>query len=281
MPELLPIYERLVELAGGGDLAARFLACTARRPTCWAARRPCGPGRTPPWCATTTTAPRCSRAPCSVTRWLRPVIAMADCSVGRARRHQRRRPGRLAVVRRQEDRGRRLRHTPDPALRPGVLRRRARRPRRYCGGSRPHALQRDAVDREGAFATVYVCPGRPAVVTDSRVCTNHQQRVEIGRPRQDELDGRAPEVPGRQAGGPGRDGDPGSSAVFCGRPSTTRATNRPSARSTRRRTIPAACGGVPLAARDTLRQSFSNFEEEETMIHLKPLRASFKTRTVS
>jgi hypothetical protein len=31
----------------------------------------------------------------------------------------------------------------------------------------------------------------------------------------------------------------------------------------------------------TLRQSFSDFEEEETMIHLKPLRASFKTRTVS
>jgi len=31
----------------------------------------------------------------------------------------------------------------------------------------------------------------------------------------------------------------------------------------------------------TLRQSFSDFEEEETMIHLEPLRASFKTRTVS
>src|SRR5690349_5975321 len=26
MPELLPIYERLIELAGGGDLAARFLS---------------------------------------------------------------------------------------------------------------------------------------------------------------------------------------------------------------------------------------------------------------
>ena len=31
----------------------------------------------------------------------------------------------------------------------------------------------------------------------------------------------------------------------------------------------------------TLRQSFSDFEEVETMIHLKPLGASFKTRTVS
>src|SRR5919108_3777432 len=26
MPELMPIYERLVELAGGGDMAARFLS---------------------------------------------------------------------------------------------------------------------------------------------------------------------------------------------------------------------------------------------------------------
>ena len=27
MPELIPVYEHLVELAGGDELAARFLAC--------------------------------------------------------------------------------------------------------------------------------------------------------------------------------------------------------------------------------------------------------------
>jgi predicted choloylglycine hydrolase len=34
------------------------------------------------------------------------------------------------------------------------------------------------VDREGAFATAYLSPGYPAAITDSRLCTNHQQRIE-------------------------------------------------------------------------------------------------------
>ena len=61
--------------------------------------------------------------------------------------------------------------------------------------------------------------------------------------------------------------------------STKRATNTPLARSIPQRPIPAAEYYWPRQA--TLRQSFTDFEEEERMVHLKPLRASFKTRTVS
>ena len=60
MPELIDVHRRLTRLAGGGDLAARFLStwCGARRATSVGARSPRFPGRGRcGWCATTICPP--------------------------------------------------------------------------------------------------------------------------------------------------------------------------------------------------------------------------------
>ena len=41
MPEFLPVYEDMVELAGGGDRAARFLAQYCPPPCSLAVRKQC------------------------------------------------------------------------------------------------------------------------------------------------------------------------------------------------------------------------------------------------
>ena len=117
MPELLAAYERVVELAGGGDLAARMLSLY----------------RPPPYLAA------CSQGVWSRGRWararaqlrLRPVTDgghhLVDAAggasrhrderlpVGTARRDERRRPRGVADVRRPPCARRRVR---DPARRP-------------------------------------------------------------------------------------------------------------------------------------------------------------------
>ena len=137
------------------------------------------------------------------------------------------------------------------------------------------------VDREGAFSTVHVCPGRAAVVTDSPASTNHQRRVES------EDYARMTSTVERQRYLAARLADPNETrSGFIAR------FLRPPLHNTR---YEQAFGTLYTAAyypsdlvaeylwprRATLRQSFQNFEEKDTVIHLKPLRASFKTRTVS
>jgi hypothetical protein len=55
MPELVETYERLVELAGGGDLAARLLALYDPPPYLSGCSQGVLRSPTPLWCATTTT----------------------------------------------------------------------------------------------------------------------------------------------------------------------------------------------------------------------------------
>src|SRR6185503_9961457 len=66
VPELVPAYEGLVELVGGGDLEARFLSLWIRRrswrPARWLPGRATATRRC---CAATTMPRRCARRRCS------------------------------------------------------------------------------------------------------------------------------------------------------------------------------------------------------------------------
>ena len=147
MPELVPTYERLVELAGGDELAARLLSLY--RPPGFVVG--CSQGawtRDAPVLVRNydypVVAPRGPRLPDRVER--PPGARDERLPVGPARRGQRRRPCRLAHVRRPPRRRRRLRHPARRALPARGLRRRrggARGARADPGprGPEPHAAR--------------------------------------------------------------------------------------------------------------------------------------------
>ena len=82
MPELFPVYEKLCELAGGGDLASRFLSlyqppafmsgCTQ---IAWASPEPC-------LIRNYDYNPKLFEGLMLKTNWLKPVMAMIDCNWG-------------------------------------------------------------------------------------------------------------------------------------------------------------------------------------------------------
>jgi predicted choloylglycine hydrolase len=178
MPELVPIYDRLVELAGGGDLAARFLSQYRPPSYLLGCSQAVWPGPNPVLVRNYDYSLELFEGNLLRTRWLRPVIAMADCSWG--------------VLDGMNDAGLAvslsfggkkimgdgfgiplilryiLELCEDVAEATEVLRR--------IPTHMPYNVT--AVDRRGVFATAYLCPGYPAVVTGSGVCTNHQQQVE-------------------------------------------------------------------------------------------------------
>jgi predicted choloylglycine hydrolase len=178
MPELLPIYEWLVELAGGGDLAARFLSLYRPPPYLMGCSQAVWPGPNHALVRNYDYGPEFFEGNLLRTCWHRPVIAMTDCSWGVLDGIN---DAGLAVS--MSFGGRKimgdgfgipliLRYVlelcEDVAAATEILRR--------IPTHMPYNVT--AVDREGAFAAAYLCPGHPAVVADSRVCTNHQQRVE-------------------------------------------------------------------------------------------------------
>jgi predicted choloylglycine hydrolase len=281
MPELMPVYEGLVELAGGGDLAARFLSLYCPPPYALGCSQAAWPGRDPALVRNYDYSPSLFEGTLFFTSWCRPVIAMGDCLWG--------------VLDGINDAGLAVslafggsRIVGDGFGIPLILRyilefcedvEEASEVLRRVPVHMPYNVT--LVDREGAFSTVHVCPGRAAVVTDSPASTNHQQRVES------EDYARMTSTVERQRYLAARLDDPNETrSGFIAR------FLRPPLHNTR---YEQAFGTLYTAAyypsdlvaeylwprQATLRQSFENFEEKDTVIHLKPLRASFKTRTVS
>jgi predicted choloylglycine hydrolase len=281
MPELMPVYEELVGLAGSGDLAARFLSLYRPPPYALGCSQAVWSGRHPALVRNYDYSPWLFEGTLLFSSWNRPVIAMSDCLWGVLDGIN---DAGLAVS--LAFGGRRI--VGDGFGVPLILRyilefcdyaEQAAGVLRRVPAHMPYNVT--LVDREGAFSTVQVCPCCDAAVTDSPVGTNHQQRVgseDYARmtstvERQKFLDARLADA------------------------NETRSTFierflHPPLHNTR---YEHAFGTLYTAAyypRDlaaeyrwphqaTLRQSFSDFEEEERMIHLKPLRPSFKTRTVS
>jgi len=179
MPELLPLYEHLCELAGGGDTAARFLPLYCPPAYVSGCSQAVWPGEAPALIRNYDYDPTLLEGVILKTRWHgREVIAMSDCLWG--------------VVDGINDAGLALSLTFGgrrvvgqgfgmPLILRYVL--------EFCDSAREAAtvLSRvpshmaynvTALDRHGEFLTVHVSPDRPAVVRADPVTTNHQRSVE-------------------------------------------------------------------------------------------------------
>lgn len=78
MPELIPIYDRLVSLAGGGDLEARFLSLYGPPPYLSGCSQLVINAPTPYLVRNYDYSPKLFEGSIWRTQWLRPVIGMAD-----------------------------------------------------------------------------------------------------------------------------------------------------------------------------------------------------------
>ena len=182
MPELLPVYDRLCELAGGGDLAARFLSLYGPPGYLTGCSQAIWPGNEPMLVRNYDYSELAFDAVVLKTRWLgRQVMGMSDCLIG-------------LVDGVNEDGltlsltfgGRRVvgKGFGVPLIIRYIL--------ETCGNveEATKALIRipthmaynvTALDRKGHRVTVYLSPDREPVVTNAAVATNHQERVEWGQ----------------------------------------------------------------------------------------------------
>ena len=82
LPELFPVWENLVELAGGGDLEARFLSLYNPPPFLTGCSQTVWLGETPALIRNYDYSPTKFEAVILKTNWLQPVIAVSDCLWG-------------------------------------------------------------------------------------------------------------------------------------------------------------------------------------------------------
>lgn len=179
MPELVPIYEALCELAGGGDVASRFLSFWRPPAYLTACSQAVWPGPTPLLVRNYDYSAHAFDATVLQTDWLgRKVVGVSDGMWGLVDGVN---DAGLAVSltfggRREVGEGFGV-----PLLIRYVL--------QTCTTAEEAAktLARipvhmsynvTALDAKRRFTTVYLAPDRPAVVTHAAVATNHQERVE-------------------------------------------------------------------------------------------------------
>lgn len=179
MPELLPVWEALAELAGGGDVAARFLSGWCPPPYLTGCSQAVWPGPEPLLVRNYDYSPRAFEGIVLRTAWLgRAVMGTSDCCWGLVDGLN---EAGIAVS--LTFGGRRTVGTGFGM--PFIL--------RYvletCAtlGEATAALVRvpshmaynvTVLDRNGEFRTVMVAPDREPLVTRQAVATNHQERVE-------------------------------------------------------------------------------------------------------
>jgi predicted choloylglycine hydrolase len=179
MPEFVPVYERLCELAGGGDLEARFLSLYRPPAYLTACSQAIWQGSPPALVRNYDYSPVAFDAVLLRTSWLgRPVLGMSDCLSGLLDGIN---DSGLAVS--LTFGGRRV--VGDGFGVPIIL--------RYvletCSSAKEatQALKRipchmaynvTVLDAAGDWATVYLRPDRQAVESATAVATNHQERVE-------------------------------------------------------------------------------------------------------
>ncbi len=179
MPEIVPLYERLCELAGGGDLAARFLSFYRPPPYLSGCSQAIWPGREPVLVRNYDYDPHAFEAVVLHTGWQgRTVMGTSD--------------GLWGLVDGMNDAGLAVsltfggrRVVGDGFGVPLIL--------RYVLQTCTTAEEAGAalaripthmsynvtvLDRKRNFLTAFMAPDRPAVLTHAAVATNHQERVE-------------------------------------------------------------------------------------------------------
>jgi len=182
MPELVPTYERLVDLVGGKDLQARFLSFYCPPPYLSGCSQAVWPGGDPMLIRNYDYAPALSDGLIVETCWNgRWVLGVSD--------------GLFGLVDGMNDKGLALSLTfggrtivGDGFGVPLIL----RYVLEFCSDAKEAAAALKhvpchmsynvtAVDRSGDHFTAYLSPDGGAVITDARVATNHQERVEWHR----------------------------------------------------------------------------------------------------
>lgn len=178
MPELVPVYEELVELAGGGDIAARFLSLYRPPPYLAGCSQAVWTEGRPQLVRNYDYSPDLFEGVVFRTEWLRPVVATLDCVWGALDG-----VNDAGLVAALAFGGRRV--TGDgfgiPLLIRYVLETCETTAEATAALTRLPSHMTYSVtllDAAGDWATVYLAPDRSAVVTDARVCTNHQEAVE-------------------------------------------------------------------------------------------------------
>lgn len=179
MPELEATYDQLVELAGGGDLAARFLSLYRPPPFLTACSQGVWRGKAPALVRNYDYDPMLCEGVSLRSRWSgRRVLAMSDCMWGALDGiNDSGLAASLAFG------GRRV--VGDGFGMPLIL----RYVLEVCDNTAEavKALRRvpthmaynvTVVDRTGNFATLFLSPDRPPIVTRRPLATNHQRRVE-------------------------------------------------------------------------------------------------------
>jgi len=281
MPELLPIYDQLAELAGGGDLAARFLSMYCPPPYLSGCSQAVWSRSEPMLVRNYDYSPKLFEGNLLYTRWIQPVIAMIDSLWGvldglneaglvisltfGGRKVVGDGFGIPLILRYILE----LCQTTDQAIE--VLR-----------GVPVHMPYNVTVlDRTGQFATAYLSPNEPTIVTNSPVGTNHQQQIEW--PDYARLTSTVERKEFLEA----RLSDPKESAKrFIQRflQSPLYNTQYEKAFGT---LYTAAYYPNALALefhwpnRPTLHQSFADFKEQRLSIDLRLTRSSFKKSTIS
>jgi predicted choloylglycine hydrolase len=178
MPELLPLYERLVDLAGGGDQAARFLSLYCPPPFIAGCSQAVWSRHQPMLVRNYDYGPHLFEGTLLYTNWQQPVIAVSDCLWGVLDGMN---AAGLAVSlsfggRKAVGKGFGI-----PLILRYIL--------ETCEDIATAAkiLQRvpthmsynvTMLERSGAFATAYISPDRPTMIVNTPVSTNHQQSIE-------------------------------------------------------------------------------------------------------
>lgn len=182
MPEIFPTYEELCELAGGDDLSARFLSFYCPPAYLSGCSQAVWPGAEPMLVRNYDYAPALCDGVIFHSAWNgRRVIGMSD--------------GMFGLVDGMNDRGLAVSLTfggrtivGDGFGVPIIL----RYILEFCDDVKDAtealtsipchmAYNVTVVDKTGKYATVHLSPDREALVTDHRVATNHQERVEWHR----------------------------------------------------------------------------------------------------
>jgi len=178
MPELLPTYDHLCALAGGGDLESRFLSMWCPPPYMAGCSQAAWVRGNPTLVRNYDYDPRFFDGRMRYTEWLKPVISIQDSAWGALDGMN---GDGLAVA--LAFGGRKVSGVGFgiPLVVRYVL--------ETCSTTAEaiQALRRIpvhmsynviALDREGHYAVTYLSPDRPATVVEQPVCTNHQGQVE-------------------------------------------------------------------------------------------------------
>ncbi len=178
MPELLPTYERLCELAGGGDVEARFLSMWNPPPYMAGCSQAAWVRGNPTLIRNYDYDPRFFDGRMRYTEWLKPVIGIQDSAWGILDGMNADGLGAALAFggRKVSGEGFGI-----PLIVRYVLETCSTVPEAVEALKRiPSYMSYNVLllDKSGRYAVVYLNPDRPAKVVERPVCTNHQEQVE-------------------------------------------------------------------------------------------------------